>query len=548
LNIQFEKYTTRVWVILMPFLLWHCGQVTPEDRSKVFYYNESNAIASLDPAFAKDLETMWATNQLFDGLVELDSNLIPVPSIARRWEISADGCTYRFNLREDVYFHPSPAFSDDAQRKVTAHDFVYSFERIRQAEVASPGAWIFENVKKEHGFAAINDTVLEIYLTKPFQPFLGMLSTQYASVVPEEAIRHYGLDFRSHPVGTGPFQFAFWYEGIALVFHRFEKFWKYDQQGVRLPYLDAVKIDFVKDMSIEYQGLLNGRYDFMSGIHVSFKDELLTMDGELDPAFKQRLRFQKTPFIKTDYLGFMLDPAFLDPNQTAILDVRVRRAIDLAIDKSSMVKFLRNNTVIPAYNGFVPPVLLQENLQSNTYDPVRAAQLINETGFTPAQLQLSFYTTTDYADLLEYIQHALGRIGIQASVQVMQSANFKDQTNQAKLPIFRKSWLADYADAENFLGIFRSNRFAPGGPNYMRYQSASFDDLYEKATAETNDSLRLNLYRQMNAELLETLPVIPLYYDQVSHFVNADVHGLSTNAINMLDLSTVYKVPPTPIH
>jgi ABC-type transport system substrate-binding protein len=531
----------------MPFLLWHCGQVTPEDRSKVFYYNESNAIASLDPAYAKDLETMWATNQLFDGLVELDSRLIPVPSIARHWEISKDGCTYRFIIRSDVYFHPSPAFKSEVDRKVTAQDFVYSFERIRQPEVASPGAWIFENVKKENGFVAINDSILEIYLVKPFQPFLGMLSTQYASVVPEEAILYYGRDFRAHPVGTGPFQFAFWYEGIALVFHRFANFWKYDHQGVRLPYLDAVKIDFVKEMSIEYQGLLNGRYDFMSGIHVSFKDELLTTDGELDPAFERSIRFQKTPFIKTDYLGFMLDPAFLDPSQMALLDLRVRQAIDLAIDKSSMVKFLRNNTVIPAYNGFVPPVLLQENLRSNTYDPARAAQLIKETGFTPEQLQLSFYTTSDYADLLEYIQHALGRIGIKASVQVMQSANFKDQTNQAKLPIFRKSWLADYADAENFLGIFRSNRFAPGGPNYMHYHSDSMDAMYEKATAETNDSLRLQLYRQMNAELRNALPVIPLYYDQVSHFVNAKVLGLSTNAINMLDLSTVYKVNQSPM-
>jgi peptide/nickel transport system substrate-binding protein len=137
----------------------------------------------------------------------------------------------------------------------------------------------------------------------------------------------------------------------------------------------------------------------------------------------------------------------------------------------------------------------------------------------------------------------LEKVGIRAEVTILQSANFKDQTSQAKLPVFRKSWLADYPDAENFLAIFRSNRFSPAGPNYMHYKSADFDALYARAIAETNDSLRLALYGEMNDVLQRDMPVIPLYYDQVSHFVAKQVRGFQTNAINMIDLSTVYKVP-----
>jgi ABC-type transport system substrate-binding protein len=296
-------------------------------------------------------------------------------------------------------------------------------------------------------------------------------------------------------------------------------------------------------MTVEYQGLLSGRYDFMSGIHAAFKDELLTPNGDLDPAFEEQIRFQKTPFIKTDYLGFLLNSTRVEAKEQAILNPVVRQAIEMAIDKVAMVKYLRNNTVMPANDGFVPPVLLgQTQSGASTYNPEKARQLLQSNGLSKDQLHISMYATGDYADLLEYIQHALAEVGITAQVVVLQSANFKEQTSKAQLPVFRKSWLADYPDAENFLAIFRSNRFAPGGPNYMHYSSEAFDALYLRAIAETNDSLRLNMYREMNAILQRDIPVIPLYYDQVSHFVGRNVRGFRTNAINMIDLSTVQKV------
>jgi peptide/nickel transport system substrate-binding protein len=147
-----------------------------------------------------------------------------------------------------------------------------------------------------------------------------MLSMQYCSVVPKEVVEHYGPDFREHPIGTGPFRFAFWYENVALVFHKNPNYYLKDELGNSLPYLEAVKIDFVKDMSAEYQGLLQGKYDFMSGLHNAFKDELLDPNGNLSSAYSSQLYLQKTPFIKTDYLGFVVDPS-LQSNK-ALLDQR----------------------------------------------------------------------------------------------------------------------------------------------------------------------------------------------------------------------------------
>jgi ABC-type transport system substrate-binding protein len=241
-NLKYYRYSIALSVIAL-LLFTACGSSSKKGSTdNVFCYNESNGITSLDPAFSRDLEIMWATNQLFDGLVEMDSNLNVIPCIAKSWSISEDGLRYEFHLRDSVYFHPSSLFKDTAQRKVVAQDFVYSFSRILSPKVASPGKWIFSNVNtgRNGGFEAINDTTLIIHLKEPFQPFLAMLSMQYCSVVPHEVVEHYGADFRSHPIGTGPFKFAFWYEDVALVFHRHEHFWQRDERGVQFPYVGRV--------------------------------------------------------------------------------------------------------------------------------------------------------------------------------------------------------------------------------------------------------------------------------------------------------------------
>jgi oligopeptide transport system substrate-binding protein len=529
------------------FVLYGCHNNDSENNS-VFCYNESNGITSLDPAFSRDIEVMWATNQLFDGLVELDSNMAVVPCIARSWEISPNGLVYTFHLRDSVYFHASPLFEDTAGRKVVASDFVYSFQRLLDPQIASPAGWIFSSIDRTNrgGFEASNDSTLVIYLKQPFQPFLGMLSMQYCNVVPHEVVDHYKSDFRDHPIGSGPFKFAFWYENVALVFHKNKNYWQRDEDGHQLPYLSAVKIDFVKDMSVEFQGLIQGRYDFMSGIYNSFKDELLTTDGNLVEAYEKDIYFQKTPFIKTDYLGILMDPSMEINKNSPLMDVRIRQAISYSIDRKSMVKYLRNNTVFPAEHGFIPPTLNKFGSDSlyYPYNIAKAKALLNEAGFPDGKglPEFTVSTTSDYTDLIEYIQHQLEQTGIKIKVNVLQGPALREQSAKGQLSIFRKSWLADYADAENFLAVFYSGNFCPNGPNYTHFSNLTYDALYEQSKSEKNDSIRYKNYALLNDLLMQEAPVIPLYYDQVSHFIRKEITGLQTNPINMLDLRTVKKL------
>jgi len=171
-------------------------------EDSIFRYNETTGIASLDPAFAKNQSIMWAIHQLYNTLVEVDQQLNIVPSIAKRWEISEDKKTYTFYLRNDVFFHDDECFPDQKGRPVTAQDVVYSFNRILDKSIASPGSWIFNGKIDTLGaFSAINDTTFQLKLLRPYNPILGILSMQYCSIVPREAAEKYGSDFRRHPVG-----------------------------------------------------------------------------------------------------------------------------------------------------------------------------------------------------------------------------------------------------------------------------------------------------------------------------------------------------------
>ncbi|MEY3398372.1 MAG: hypothetical protein RL220_966 [Bacteroidota bacterium] len=525
-----------------------CLGSVDDNSERVFRYNESNGITSLDPAYARELENLWVINQMFDGLVELDSSLHVIPCIARTWEISPDGKTYTFHLRTDVYFHRNDIFGVEGTRKVKPSDFIYSFKRIINPQTASPGKWIFTYLNQsigDAGFNAPDDSTLIIHLSQSFQPFLGMLAMQYCNVVPEEAVLKYGAEFRSNPVGTGPFQFAFWYENEALVMHKNPKYWETDSIGNQLPYLDAIHIDFVKDMSAEFHGLLQGKYDFMSGINAATKDELLDPLGELNSTHTSTLRLQKTPFIKTDYIGFLCDPNSDAVQNSVVRDKRIRQAISYAIDKKSMIRHLRNNAVFPAENGFVPPSLLGgQSYTYYPYDPIKASSLLEEAGYPGGKglPEIEISVISDQTDLIEYIQHSLGQVGIPVRINSMQGTAFKEKTANAQLMSFKKSWVADYADAENFLGIFLSRNFCPAGPNYMHFSNPEYDLLYEKAASETTDSMRNELYHDMNRMIMEEAAVIPLFYDQVTHFVRNEVRGLQTNPINMLDLKRVSKI------
>ena len=527
---------------LLLSLMWSCKSSDPNADKKIFKYNESAGISSLDPAFAKDQAMIWATSQLFNGLIQLDSNLNVQPCIAHSWQISPDGKTYTFYLRNDVFFHPSTCFADST-RKVVASDFVYSFNRILDEKVASPGRWIFNEVDYNNStpaFSAPNDSTFVIRLRQPFSPFLSILGMPYCFVVPHEVVKYYGSDFRRHPIGTGPFKLQIWKENVKLVMRKNPNYFEKDEKNNNLPYLDGVAITFIIDKQTVFLEFVKGNLDFMNSLDASYKDELLTQTGQLRDKYKNKINMHSQPYLNTEYLGFLMDN-----NSSPTNDKRIRQAINYGFDRRKMMKYLRNNVGIPGCHGFIPKGLpgFDTSKVYYEYDPQRALELLNEAGYPNGKglptIKLS--TTATYLDLCKYIQQQLGILGINIDVDVNPPGALREQIAQSKSNWFRGSWIADYPDAENYLSLFCSNNFCPKGPNYTHYHNSEFDELYKQAKSTTSDSIRYSLYQTMDKLIMEDVPVVVLYYDQILHFTHPNISGIQSNAMNSLNLKRVVK-------
>ena len=600
-------------IALILFLLLFSSCVknnSDSENLKIFKYNESAGILTLDPIYAKDLPHIWACNQIFNGLVAFDDEMNVVPAIAKSWNISDDGMTYTFVLRDDVWFHEDECFekttdnrqrttaivqnisatqqlSNSATRRVTAQDFVYSFNRVLDRKLNSSGSWIFANVangqrstvnsqQSTYAFNAINDTVLEIELSQPFPAFLGILSMSYASVVPHEAVEYYGTEFGRHPVGTGPFKYQYWKEGVKLVFRKNPNYFEVEKTPRRqdtktpsnfelatqqlsnsatqqLPYLDAISISFIIDKQVAFMEFIKGKFHFMSGIDARYKDELLTRDGQLRSEYEDEIYLIREPYLNTEYLAFFLgDDDTLGKDRSLAL----RQAVSYSIDREKMLRYLRNGIGTPGNNGIIPAGLpgykydkimidsaTQQLSNSATstigypYNPKKAEQLLKDNGLIGYELKL--YTTQDYIDIAKFVQSALTEIGLNCRVEEMMPAALREKRANGNLPFFRSSWVADYPDAENYLSLFTTNNFTPQGPNYTHYSNAKFDELYQKSLTCNDLEERAKIYHEMDSLMMTEAPVVILFYDEVLRFVNKNVEGLGSNPTNMLNLKKV---------
>lgn len=533
-----KTYSIKSIIFLVVVLMFvSCTEKNKtRNLNQVFRYNEAGNISTLDPAFAKDLRTIWATNQLFNGLVQLNDQLEVEPDIAHSWTVSDFGKTYTFYLRTDIEFHKHHLFGADSTRNVVAKDFVYSFNRLLDPKVASPGKWVLEYVKD---FKAVNDSTFTITLKQSFPPFLSLLSMRYCAVVPKEAIDYFKNDFRSHPIGTGPFYFKLWVENTKLVFRKNKNYHERDTNGARLPYMEAVAITFLPDKQSEFLQFVQGNLDFLNSIDASYKDELLTTEGTLTERYKDKINMVSGPYLNTEYLGI-----YLDAEEDEVQSLKIRKALNYGFDREKMILYLRNGIGTPAVNGFIPKGLPSfNNMKGYDYQPEKAkalvASYIEETGNKSPSVTIS--TNSQYLDLCEYIQREVEKTGLNVEIDVMPPSTLRQTKVNGQLSIFRGSWVADYPDAENYLFIFHSRKFSPHGPNYTHYSNKQFDALFEKSLQTVNRQKREKLYQKMDSLLMESAPVIPLYYDEVVRFTQKNVIGLGINPINHLSLKRVKK-------
>jgi peptide/nickel transport system substrate-binding protein len=362
---------------------------------------------------------------------------------------------------------------------------------------------------------------------------------KYCSVVPKEIVEHYGADFRSNPIGTGPYKFKRWEENIKLIFRKNNRYFETNQAGEKLPYLEAVSITFLADKQSEFLQFIQGNIDYITGLDASYKDDILRADGILKQSYTSSVKMLRAPYLNTEYFGFYMDSEV--PEYQSEL---IRQALNYGFDRAKMMKYLRNGIGIPAIGGFIPKGLPGHNEGAGyDYQPEKAKQLL-ETYRTESgnpQPEITLTTTANYLSFSEFIQRELQSIGLTIRIEVMPPSSLKSAKSNGKVDLFRASWVADYPDAQNYLSLFYSGNFAPNGPNYTHFKDAQFDIWYEEALLEIDQEKRINLYQKMDALVIKKAPVVVLFYDEVIRFTSIDVTGLGINPTNLLELKNVQK-------
>ena len=223
----------------------------------------------------------------------------------------------------------------------------------------------------------------------------------------------------------------------------------------------------------------------------------------------------------------------------------MRKAINYAIDRNILMKYLRNNIGKAANKGFIPPVMLGGDTSrffGYEFDPLRAQQLLNKAGYPNGKglPEIVLYTGDISMDLCEGLQSQLKSAGFNVKIQKEQTSSLRQWMSDSKLYFFYGQWIADYPDPETFLTVFWGNNPAP--PNYTRFKSDKYDSLYNKALNCPDFEKRKSIYIEMERVMLDEAPIVPLYYDEIINFIHKNVEGLKVTPSKLLILKEVKKV------
>lgn len=531
----------------------------------VFVSNETENIRSLDPVGINDVVSHHVAHQIYDLLVDLDTNLQLVPMLAKRWEVSPDGLTYTFHLRNDVMFHDNACFPGGKGRKMIAEDVRYSLNRVLDPRTGSLGFDFYKNyvvgakefneevtkatsenrepkIKDASGYQVIDDTTFQIKLTKPFAPFIYYTCLGFAYVIPKEAVDKYGKDFFQNPVGTGPFVFEKWTPDLEINMKKNPNYWDKDAAGNQIPYLDGVKFRFIKDLSQQLLEFKNGNIDDSYRIPNELFKTIVNEDKTLTPEYSKFIVQRKTS-LSTQYYGFLVtSKVFEDP--------KVRQAFNYAIDREKILKYvLQGSATDPAIYGMVPPVMPNYNakrIKGYSFDLPKAKDLMSQAGFPDGK---GFPVVTlninegggRNTQIAEAIQDMLKEIGVTVKLQLLQFAQHLDNIDAGRSDFYRLGWNADYPDPETFLNLFYGKN-VPANPkdvspiNSFRYKNPKFDELFEKAIATTDIAERNRLYEEAEQLAVNDAVVLFIYYDEDWRLVQPYVRGYALDPMHRVNM------------
>ena len=469
---------------------------------------------TLDPHLTTDATSARIIVEVFGGLVTIDPDLNIIPDLAESWDISDDGRVYTFHLRPEAKFHDG--------RPVTAHDVQWSLERVTNPLTESPvvDQYLGDIVgvkEKLAGDAAtisgvrfIDEHTIEFTIDEAKSYFLAKLTYPTGFVLDQDNVEANPRSWFREPNGTGPFRLKEYVVGETLVLSRNENF-----------HLGPPKLEEVEFILSGGTSLLMYENDeiHVAGVGLADLDRLNDPSNELYPE------------LKTAPASFSVNYIGLNVNEPPLDDVKVRQALNLAIDKQEIASIVLGDLVRPA-DGILPPDFpgYAEEVRGYEFDPVRAKQLLEESKYGGDLDNLPPITITTPGsfganvslDMEVILQMWERNLGITAEFQQTEFATFLKDLHKGRFQMFDIGWIADYPDPENFLDILFHSESTN---NHTHYSNPDVDELLVQARVETDTTRRYALYNEAEQMILDDAPWVPLWFDGESKLlVKPNVH------------------------
>lgn len=511
-------------IICLPLTACKAGLGGPEPNT--LRINIGGEPPGLDWDTISDSTSFDVISNLMVGLTQYTNDLRCVPGMAERWEILDGGKRYLFHLRHNAYWTDG--------KPVIAPDFEYAWKRLLDPKTGATYAYFFYdvinafefNTGKLHdastvGVKALDDYTLDVHLKRPAAYFIFLTAFGPSYPARKDVIERWGDRWSEpeHIVTNGPFTLSKWQHEYKIEVISNPRFFAGE------PRLKKIKMFMVPEQSTAFALYENDQLDYVDNRSFS------TPDVE---RFQHSPEYRNIPLLRNNYLGFNITKRPFD-------DIRVRRAVTMAINRDVFPKILRRHEQ-PAYT-WIPPALAGYSPESKAeFDPQAARQLLAKAGYPDGQgfptVYLLFPSREDVQLVVEAIQDELKRnLGISIQLQNEEWKVYLEHLHRDAPPIFRNSWGADYPDPETFANLFTSH----SGNNDTRWSSPQYDQLIAKAEGEQDPKLRAQLYAQCDRMLCrEQVPIVPTYLSTQNVMVKPWVRDMQFNALDNIFLKDVW--------
>ncbi len=473
---------------------------------------------SLDWEVTTDATSFDVVTNLMVGLTEYCQNLSVVPGCAAKWEVLDGGRRYLFHLRKDAFWTDG--------KPVVAGDFEYGWKRLLDPKTGAQYAFFLYDVVNAFeyntgkikdasliGAKALDDYTFEVRLKKPAAYFIYITACCISLPVRKDILEKWADRWTEpeHIVTNGPFRLDKWAHEYKIELTRNPHYFGKE------PKLKRIKMFMIPEQATAFALYENNELDYVDNRSFS------TPDVE---RYKDSPEYRNVLLLRNNYIGFNVQ-------KKPFNDVRVRRAVAMAIDREIFPKILRRGER-PA-TGWIPPGLIGYNSKSGfNYNPREAQRLLAEAGYPDGKnfphVDLLYPSREDVQTVVEAVQDQLKRnLGIQISLQNMEWKVYLETLHRDAPPMYRGSWGADYPDPETFMNLFTTYN----GNNTTRFSDAHYDQLVSEASAEQNSQRRAQLYDQADRYLCQVqVPCVPAYISTQNLMVKPWVKGIEINKLD----------------